>query len=385
MIYSVTSLVETLREQCDKAQHRIWISSPFIGGLKDVCRVLGGAWKRSDIDFKVITDIETGFIRQDTYNEIVRCHPDSIKSLKSLHAKVYIVDDWCLITSANLTGTAFSKRYEVGVDSVEIREADNFFRSIWDNPKAKRVTVWKKNKKQNTDDFEDGGTGYDLLQKLPKYSAGAQMLEKYLEKCSRYIDFAGEYNRITGRCQMMVDDGFTLLQEVDYMFNYLEHVDKASKSLKKVCSRTTSSRNALIRRYFGEISEHYENNRNDELRRVKSARLVKRLTSPRKIKTLTSEEARKVVDTFNCFGLGKDMHGHASRFVANNTIEEIRAKWDALLNHGDITAQKVTECRKLRYCGESSVSELIAWRFPEKYPIMNTCSKKGLWFFGVEV
>lgn len=82
MIYFFDSLVETLRSHCNNVKHRIWICTPFIGGIKDVLRIIGGSWKRNDIDFRVITDIETGFIRQDTFNEFINNHPNSIRSLK---------------------------------------------------------------------------------------------------------------------------------------------------------------------------------------------------------------------------------------------------------------------------------------------------------------
>lgn len=67
MIYSYDTLAKTFRSHCDSVKHRVWICTPFIGGIKDVLRVIGGSWKRNDIDFRVITDIETGFIRQDTF------------------------------------------------------------------------------------------------------------------------------------------------------------------------------------------------------------------------------------------------------------------------------------------------------------------------------
>ena len=76
--------------------------------------------EENDIDLRVITDIETGFIRHDTFDDFIENHPNSIRTLKSLHTKIYIVDDWCLVSSANLTGTAFSKRYEIGTDDVNI-------------------------------------------------------------------------------------------------------------------------------------------------------------------------------------------------------------------------------------------------------------------------
>lgn len=385
MIYSYDSLVETLRSHCNNVKHRIWICTPFIGGIKDVLRIIGGSWKRNDIDFRVITDIETGFIRQDTFDEFIENHPNSIRSLKSLHAKVYIVDDWGVVSSANLTGTAFSRRYEIGTDDVNISNMEAFFNSLWENKKTKLVTSWSKTKKQCQFEFEDGVVGYDKLTNLPTYSARMVKMDKYLAQCSKYKTFAKNYEKITGRCRDMVDDGFTLLQEVDYLFNYLEHVVCVSKELTKVQQRTESTRNTLIKKYFKEISTHYEENRNYELRRINSTKLVKKLTSPSKIMTISAKEVRSVLDTFNCFGLGRDMHGHASNFIKKNSLSEIKYHWDALLNHGDITSEKVNECCKLRHCSDSSVSELIAWRFPSKYPIMNTCSKKGLWFFGIDV
>lgn len=385
MIYYYDSLAKTLRSHCDSVKHRIWICTPFIGGIKDILRIIGGSWKRSDIDFRVITDIETGFIRQDTFDEFIENHPNSIRTLKSLHAKIYIVDDWCLVSSANLTGTAFSKRYEIGTDDVNISEVETFFNSLWENKKTQLVTSWSKGKKQSQIEFEDGGVGYDKLTNLPTYSAGMGKMDKYLAQCSKYKTFAKNYEKFTGRCRDMVDDGLALLQEVDYLFNYLEHVVCVSKELTKVQQRTESTRNSLIKKYFKEISTHYEQNRNYELRRINSTKLVKKLTSPSRIKTISAKEVRTVLDTFNCFGLGTDMHGHASKFISENSLDDIRSHWDALLNHGDITGEKVYECRKLRHCGDSSISELIAWRFPDKYPIMNTCSKKGLWFFGVDV
>lgn len=386
MIYTQSGLVTVLRRHCDAAKRRIWICTPFIGTQKDILRIIGGAWKKYSIDFRVITDIETGFIRQDTFDEFTSNHPDSIKSLKSLHAKVYIVDDWCLVSSANLTGTAFSKRYEIGTDDVDLSEVESFYNSLWENKKSKPVITWSKGKRQSQVEFEDGPVGYDKLTSLPTYSADTDKMDKYLAQCSRYIDFASTYEKVTGRCPDMVSDGFTLLQEVDYLFNYLEHENEycVSKELTKVHPRTKSSQRDLIIKYFKEISRHYKQNRERELRRVKSAKLVKKLTSPSKIMSISADEVRAVLDTFNCFGQGTNMHGHASKFIEENSLDDIRSHWNTLLNDGEITAEKVKECCKLNRCGDSSVSELIAWRFPDKYPIMNTCSKKGLWFFGID-
>ena len=83
-------------------------------------------------------------------------------------------------------------------------------------------------------------------------------MDKDLAQCSKYKAFARTYEKITGRCRDMVDDGFTLLKEVDYLFNYLEHVACVSKKLTKVQWHTESSRISSIKKYFKEISTYYK-------------------------------------------------------------------------------------------------------------------------------
>ena len=108
IILSGQHLVNALREHCDQAKERIWIASPYIGNFKDVQKIIGGNWMRSHVDFRVLTDVESGFIRHDTYTQFKESPNTEIRSLLSLHAKIYLIDDWCLLTSANLTGMAFS-------------------------------------------------------------------------------------------------------------------------------------------------------------------------------------------------------------------------------------------------------------------------------------
>jgi phosphatidylserine/phosphatidylglycerophosphate/cardiolipin synthase-like enzyme len=57
-----------------------------------------------------------------------------VKLLKGLHAKVYIIDDKCILTSANLTETAFFKRYEIGVllEGAEAKEVIDIYKKWWD-------------------------------------------------------------------------------------------------------------------------------------------------------------------------------------------------------------------------------------------------------------
>ena len=93
--------IDILRNKCDNVKNRLWIASPYIGTLKDVQRIIGGKWQLPSVDCRVLTDADSGFIRKDTFDDFIS-NQIQIRSLDSLHAKIYIVDDWCLVTSANL-------------------------------------------------------------------------------------------------------------------------------------------------------------------------------------------------------------------------------------------------------------------------------------------
>ena len=247
-ILSGQSLVDTLREHCDQAKERIWIASPYIGTFKDVQKIIGGNWMRSHIDFRVLTDVESGFIRRDTYAQFKESPNTEIRSLFNLHAKIYLIDDWCLLTSANLTGMAFSARHEVGQVVSSLEQVVKLFDQWW--KKAQAVSSVPKSLPKSLADREDLPKPKRLY-KLPQYTSGAS--DQFLKKCDQFKEFASLYESITGRNQQMVSDGFTLYEEVDYFFNYLyhDHPDMPSKEYtKEVRSLTLSKVKQEIRHYF---------------------------------------------------------------------------------------------------------------------------------------
>lgn len=126
-------IVNELRARSEKIKSRLWIAAPFIGKIKSVLRILGKQWvDESNISVRLLTDINE--ISNYSYETIQTfCGIGEIKHLTGLHAKICITDDSCFITSANLTNTAFSKRYEIGIflDGVESRSAISIYKSLW--------------------------------------------------------------------------------------------------------------------------------------------------------------------------------------------------------------------------------------------------------------
>ena len=381
MILYGQDLVKTLREHCDNAKERIWIATPFIGSIKDVKRIIGGTWMRSSIDTRILTDVEAGFIKKDTFDEFKNYNIE-IHSLQSLHAKIYIVDDWCLLTSANLTGTAFSCRYEVGTELNDISKIEELFDCWWNLG----TVVDKINHRQSREivDYQDGGaTKFGKKWNLPAYTNQDSATDKYLTECDKYREFALLYKEVTGRNKAMMNDGFSLLMEVDYMFNflYLDHKDTPTKGVTDVIDRTPSQKKKLIEKYFKQTEKRYQTD--PQKWRLDRVKLFQDLLSSNHIDNLTTEEVNNLCHNFHSF---LSYQINIPRFINTNDLQTITKVWKELLHSGDINSKKIQMVQNmLKYFGPSSIHEIIAWYYPDKYPMINKNSECGMRFFGYDV
>lgn len=319
-ILSGQNLVNALREHCDQAKKRIWIASPYIGSFKDVQKIIGGNWIRSHIDFRVLTDVESGFIRNDTYTGFMASPHTEIRSLFNLHAKIYLIDDWCLLTSANLTGMAFSARHEVGQVVSGLEQVVKLFDQWW--RKAQAVSSLPKSLPKSLADREDLPKPKRLY-KLPKYTSGAS--DQFLKKCDQFKEFASLYESVTGRNQQMVREGFSLYEELDYFFNFLyhDHPDKPSKGCNKNRSLTSREVKQEILRYFELMSMSYAPRsgqwRLDRRNRIRKILPFKAGDSPQK------QEIKEVLDCLHC------LHSYGSHkpiILAENDPRSIARAWN---------------------------------------------------------
>lgn len=378
-ILSGQSLVNTLREHCDQAKERIWIASPYIGTFKDVQKIIGGNWMRTHIDFRVLTDVESGFIRHDTYTGFMASPHTEIRSLFNLHAKIYLIDDWCLLTSANLTGMAFSARHEVGQVVSSLEQVVKLFDQWW--KKAQAVSSVPKSLPKSLADREDLPKPKRLY-KLPQYTSGAS--DQFLKKCDQFKEFASLYESVTGRNQQMVSDGFTLYEEVDYFFNFLyhDHPDKPSKEYtKEVRSLSRRQVEKEILRYFELMSMSYESEeeqwRLDRRNRISELLPFKAGRSPRK------EKIEEVLDCLHCL---HSYGWHKPKILDENDPRSIASAWNRLIQAPSINSQLIEEViGEIKHFGMSSACELIAWYYPEMYPMINRNSESGMRFFGYTI
>ncbi len=379
MIFTDQQLIDTLHEHCNKAKYRIWIASPFIGYSKEIFQILGGNWMRANIDFRILTDIDAGFIRKDTFDLIQQSTNSEIKTLLSLHAKVYIIDNWCLLTSANLTGTAFSRRYEIGSECEDIKSVETLFLNWWNMAS----TISNNKFKMNNDtlvNYQDGNL-FRKKCKLPQYKT--LQTDKFLSKCDKFIDFAHFYEKTTGRNPQMVSDGFTLYQEVDYFFNYLYHnAPKKPSNIyknKKARTLTDTQKRLEVLKFFKQMPY----NKDSEYFRIERSLFIQDKLMPSNISKITMKDVKDILDCFHCLN---SYPINRTKIPNNNKLKDIIKSWNSLLNTGPIDSTKIESTKKaIHFFGDSCVSELIAWYMPDKYPMMNLNSESGMRFFGIQV
>jgi len=107
-------LVDELRKRCDSIEKRLWICSPYIGKIDPIYQIIGDKWNRyNKIDFRLLVDYSNpNNFNYETLEHLLNLNKKNfrLKSLVALHAKIYIFDNECLVTSANLSPTAFECR-----------------------------------------------------------------------------------------------------------------------------------------------------------------------------------------------------------------------------------------------------------------------------------
>ena len=392
-----TQLVNRLRELCNHVQKRLWIASPFIGNWRTARRILGRKWvDNGNVMVRLITDT---FDSSNLNYETIKCFHDrgEIKHIRGLHAKIYIIDDCVILTSANLTNTAFSKRYEIGIflSKVEAKSVIDLYNEWWENIAKKVPPDWtSKISSRGTTKEKEEITWEELpvLWKLPPdpgdphYKLAPRFLD-YNSFLRSYRDFAETYMKI-----QRIRPRSPLYFETDSFLNYLFHhapgtptlqykkknprwlsKDERKKEVKKYAS--------LFRKWISEGSDGVEKTR----WREEDSKIIRKLLSKEDILKIDRDNIKQVVDRLNCM---KSMALNKSMFLnpKNNKIKKIRTSWRNLLYGGGPLQARMSDCKNtLKYFGRSSIHELLGYFKPYEYPLRNTNSSAGLRFFGYDV
>ena len=387
MILYGNELVKKIRTEFDNAKSRIWIAVPFIGEWNAVKRIMGTKWiTNNQLDIKIITDIRNeDFINSETIKQFL--HRANVKTLAGLHAKIYIIDNSVFITSANLTGTAFSRRYEICEYSTisSSHKIISVFNEWWKISKNVNSS-WTPTKKNKTKENDAGNTvGLKKLWKLPESAIKIKNFKDYQDSIVLYNHFKSEYMKIGSR----ILPNLPIYHELDAFLNFLFNEQKnrpSHKYLEKPYRKLSDTKRlSEIKKYKEEFKNWLRKNKTFENYRLRN---IKKVQEKLSVSNLQKMSRKDLEDVINCL---HTMNSHAlNRYkflnTKNNNLSDIKKAFDILI-HGEMAIEERMELcnEKLKSFGKSSIRELVSWYYPNEYPIMNRNSNCGLKFFGYDI
>ncbi len=385
------NLVNALHEIMEASEYRIWIAVPYIGGLASIKKILGSKWyDNQNIALRIITDISnTAAIDSQTLTTFYQ--RGEVKTLLGLHAKIYISDQRCLITSANLTNTAFTRRYEVGIIVEQAQEVIQLFENLWTQSEDIKLETIKTIKKSTKKSIEEKNVqGLKQLWQLPK----SNIVDKK-EKNNQFVN----YYRIVADFRNFADkyvkfqrlwQNEPIFFEIDGLFNYLYHHAPGFPS-KKYKENNVSPRNLTeaqqiqeMKKWALEYKKWNKNERsgNDIGHRLEYSQKIKQYLSNEKILNLNENEVKQLLLCTN--SMREDQRNIPQIFKKNN-FQSIKQGLNFLIYSDATLPARMTECKKTKNLGTSTINEIIGLMEPDEYPIVNNNSISGMKFFGYDI
>lgn len=113
-----------LRELILKAEGDVLLVAPYLEPNDDLVRVLKQACATVDVGIWFREDKVGEYRSQPWFRELLEAGIE-FRAIKNLHAKIYAIDDRCIVTSMNLTKSSWNNSREFGcVVSLESKQAN---------------------------------------------------------------------------------------------------------------------------------------------------------------------------------------------------------------------------------------------------------------------
>lgn len=374
----------------DAARSRLWIASPYVGAWpRNVRRIVGTQWQSSVRDARLLTDIDAKGYRVSTLQQFGR--RGAVASLRGLHAKVYIADDEAIVTSANLTGTAFGRRHEAGVrlSGPDVVAVATVFEEWWTVGEIIDVDVLEDPPHNAGEPGEPAGPPLKKLHELPPDTSDAPLpgtdYGDYARFLECYRELAGIYESVQRLWRI------PLFLEVDAFLDYLYHLEPhcPSKAYVRKEARPISGerRAALVKRWASRFSTDIVAGRWDDNGRWRSERSkeVRRLLDKNAETGISRAEFEQLLMQLNAM---RSYQVNVAKAVnsANNKLPLIQRVLRDLIQPTVSVPQRIAAAERALFAvSRSSIQELIGFYQPKNYPLRNRNTNAGLRFLGWDV
>ena len=124
-----------LHEHSGRICNRLWISSPFISSEKIFYYIFQiSKIKKHKPNFRLLTDLNNISINNYKILKLFLGNNCELRSLKKKKKKMYLMDDYSVVTSANMTYRGLYVNYETGVagDILDVDRFEAMYNEIWE-------------------------------------------------------------------------------------------------------------------------------------------------------------------------------------------------------------------------------------------------------------
>lgn len=148
---SGSDLYSLIQDRSASAKNVLWVCSPLLG--ESAHQIFSqNIIKTAPVDVRFVFRVNDLSVKQGEVNpyevQYFIEHFNEVRTNDGFHCSLYIFDDLAIVTSANLTKTAFESNIEAGVliENQEIEEVKEFFtETLWENASTLRnVEKYKK-------------------------------------------------------------------------------------------------------------------------------------------------------------------------------------------------------------------------------------------------
>ena len=387
-------LVDTIRKLANNVKERLWVAVPYLGTYETVQQILGSSWlTKHKISFKLLIDVNE--LNSISASSIMLLKKRGlVRSLIGLHAKIYVIDNNCIIGSANLTKTSFTKRYEAAIvlSPHESNKAIALFETFWQ--KGKKISdaelqILDKNKSPK----EDEGINKELVT-ISKLHQTTFVNEKTLgKKYLSYNSIVEQFKDLTEKyqdaTQERVWNNVPIYYEVDSFLDYLfaDAPGKPSHQYKYLKGRelSTKQQREVLKRYAKKFKEHVKKRDIKPSNYKKATSIFKKNLSVNNYRRLKWDDI-KIMLRHTMSGSSQPINIHKATNPKNNDLRLVRNLLYNLVKGNEPLEWRMYECDKQIFGISSALmNEILHFYNPNVYPLINLRSCSGLRFLGYRI
>ena len=308
-----------------------------------------------------------------------------LRTLEHLHSKIYILDNFPIITSANLTYYGFYVNYESAVagNNNDIERFEQIYDELWslgevinDENELKQYL-----EKSTYIDNEAYSPDVKTIKKLPK---------EFTQKCN-YEQFLSEFSRLSEKyiTYGRLWENTSLKYEIDSFLNFLFHHNQnhCSQEYYYINDFNKDAGDILLKICIQEYKEWINTKDvwDNEFIRENYKNNALKLFSDDNINNVSIGEISDFLqNNINTYLTNSVRFDWGNKFKEKNNIETVKNFIKKLKNSTPKELDKLLKASPISYMGESTLSELLGL-IREDLPIRNENTNAGLRYLGYKV